>query len=182
MNLKMKLNKLEDRLKWLISILNSSSTVFDSFFNGLNWRKLSLEYSFFQLFLSLLLLKISVSSSNILQNGLFIYKQDFFSYSVGFDAVSIFFIILTSLIYIICILLNWNLKYKVKEFLLCLFIINVLIINVFLILDLFLFYVYFESILIPMFLLIGIWGSRERKIQAAYKFFLYTLFGPYLCY
>ena len=78
---------------------------------------------------------------------------------------------------IICILINWNLKYKIREFLNLLFVINIMLVNVFLIFDLFLFYVYFEFILIPMFLLIGIWGSRERKIQAAYKFFIYTLFG-----
>lgn len=85
--------------------------------------------------------------------------------------------ILTSLIFIICILINWNLKYKVKEFLFILFAINLMLVHVFCIFDLFMFYIYFEIILIPMFLLIGIWGSRERKIQAAYKFFIYTLFG-----
>lgn len=55
--------------------------------------------------------------------------------------------------------------------------ITLFLINVFGVSDLFFFYVFFETLLIPMFLLIGIWGSRERKIDAAYQFFLYTLFG-----
>lgn len=58
-----------------------------------------------------------------------------------------------------------------------LFFINFFLINVFSIADLFFFYIFFESLLIPMFLLIGVWGSRERKVNAAYQFFLYTLFG-----
>jgi NADH-ubiquinone oxidoreductase chain 4 len=55
-----------------------------------------------------------------------------------------------------------------------------LLIQVFSVIDLFLFYVYFESVLMPMFLIIGIWGSRERKIRAAYQFFIYTLVGSLL--
>lgn len=55
--------------------------------------------------------------------------------------------------------------------------INIFLIHVFAISDLIFFYIFFEALLIPMFLLIGVWGSRERKISAAYQFFLYTLFG-----
>lgn len=143
----------------------------------LNLRKLFLEIAFIQLFLSLFLL-FSFDFGSIAHKQLFFfYNQDWFSYSFGYDILSILFIVLTSLIIILCILINWNLKYKVKEFLILLFLIDLMLMNVFCILDLFMFYVYFETILVPMFLLIGIWGSRERKIQAAYKFFIYTLFG-----
>lgn len=65
----------------------------------------------------------------------------------------------------------------VKEFLLCLLTIELLLIGVFTILDLVGFYILFEGILIPMFLIIGIWGSREEKIQASYYFFFYTFLG-----
>jgi NADH:ubiquinone oxidoreductase subunit 4 (subunit M) len=57
---------------------------------------------------------------------------------------------------------------------------ELLLINVFSVLDLFFFYVFFEGVLIPMFIIIGIWGSRQRKIHAAYQFFFYTLFGSIL--
>lgn len=96
----------------------------------------------------------------------------------GVDGVSIFFVILTALLIPICVLISWNsIKYLIKEFLLCLFLIEILLIGVFTILDLIGFYILFEGILIPMFLIIGIWGSREEKVQAAYYFFFYTFIG-----
>lgn len=122
----------------------------------LNLRKLFLEIGFVQLLLSLFLL-FSFDFGSIAHKQLFhFYNQDWFSYSFGYDILSILFIVLTSLIVILCILINWNLKYKVKEFLILLFLIDLMLINVFCILDLFMFYVYFETILVPMFLLIGI--------------------------
>jgi NADH:ubiquinone oxidoreductase subunit 4 (subunit M) len=75
-------------------------------------------------------------------------------------------------------LISWySIKYKVKEFLILLLLIELLLINVFTVLDLFFFYIFFESVLIPMFLMIGIWGARQRKIHAAYQFFFFTLLG-----
>lgn len=65
----------------------------------------------------------------------------------------------------------------VKEFLLCLLFIELLLMGVFTALDLVLFYILFEGVLIPMFLIIGVWGSREEKIQASYYFFFYTFIG-----
>lgn len=146
-------------------------------YNKINYRKLYLNLFFLQFFISVFFLFKFDFSSNLYKQRNNMYIYDFFVYNLNIDVLSIFFIILTSLIMIICVLINWNLKYKVREFLNLLYVINFMLLNVFLIFDLFLFYVYFEFILIPMFLLIGIWGSRERKIQAAYKFFIYTLFG-----
>nr|QJS34628.1 NADH dehydrogenase subunit 4 [Stauropathes cf. punctata NB-2020] len=94
------------------------------------------------------------------------------------DGISLFFLILTALLTPICILISWNsIRYLLKEFLLCLLFLEVLLMGVFSALDLLLFYVLFEGILIPMFLLIGIWGSREEKVRASYYFFFYTFIG-----
>lgn len=99
-------------------------------------------------------------------------------YTIGIDGISLFFIILTTFITVICILVSWSsVQIRLKDYLLCFLILEFFLIQVFCVLDLFLFYIYFESVLIPMFLIIGIWGSRQRKIRAAYQFFLYTLTG-----
>lgn len=98
--------------------------------------------------------------------------------TIGIDGISLFFIILTTLLTFICLLSSWNnIKMNLKEYLLLFLLLNFFLILVFCILDLLLFYVFFESILIPMFLIIGIWGSRERKIRASFLFFFYTLSG-----
>lgn len=96
----------------------------------------------------------------------------------GVDSISLFFIFLSTLLIPICILTSWNsIKFLVKEYLLCLLIIELLLIGVFTALDIIIFYILFEAILIPMFIIIGVWGAREQKIKAAYYFFFYTLFG-----
>ena len=104
-----------------------------------------------------------------------------FYYTIGIDGISLFFILLTTFLITICILVSWSsVQTNVKEYLICFLLLDFLLIQVFCVLDLFLFYVYFESVLIPMFLIVGVWGSRERKIRAAYQFFLYTLVGSLL--
>ena len=96
----------------------------------------------------------------------------------GVDGISLFFLILTALLTPLCVLISLNsIKFLIKEFLLCLLIIEILLIGVFTILDLVGFYILFEGILIPMVLIIGVWGSREEKVQAAYYFFFYTFIG-----
>jgi len=78
-------------------------------------------------------------------------------YSIGIDGISIFFVILTAFLIPICILASWeSIQYKVKEFMILLLITEFLLINVFVVLDLFFFYVFFEGVLIPMFLIIGL--------------------------
>ena len=100
-------------------------------------------------------------------------------FSFGVDGVSIFFFILTSFLVFLCVLFIWN-ENSFKDYILNLFLIEFLLLLVFSALDIFLFYVFFEAILIPMFILIGVWGSRERKIRAVYLLFFYTLFGSLL--
>ena len=103
------------------------------------------------------------------------------NFTMGIDGISLFFIILTTLLIPLCLLVSWDsIKFNLKEYLLAFLIMEFFLIGVFCILDLFLFYIFFESVLIPMFLIIGVWGSRERKIRASYFFFLYTLLGSVL--
>lgn len=97
---------------------------------------------------------------------------------LGIDGISLFFLLLTTLLVLLCLLVSWNsIKFNLKEYLIAFLIMEFFLIGVFCTLDLLLFYIFFEMVLIPMFLIIGIWGSRERKIKAAYFFFIYTLLG-----
>jgi proton-translocating NADH-quinone oxidoreductase chain M len=100
-------------------------------------------------------------------------------FSFGLDGISIFFFILSSLLTFLCILFIWEYE-LLKEYIITLLIIELFLLLVFSALDLMIFYIFFEAILIPMYLLIGVWGSRERKIRAVYLFFFYTLIGSLL--
>lgn len=100
------------------------------------------------------------------------------NFYIGIDGISLFFVVLTTFLIPICILVGWSsIKSYKKEYMIAFLICESFMIAVFSMLDLLLFYVFFESVLIPMFIIIGVWGSRQRKIQAAYQFFLYTLLG-----
>ncbi len=102
-------------------------------------------------------------------------------FAIGIDGISLFFVLLTCFLIPVCLLVGWNsVQIYVKEYCIAFLVMESLMIAVFSVLDLLLFYIFFESVLIPMFIIIGIWGSRERKIRAAYQFFLYTLFGSVL--
>ncbi len=101
-------------------------------------------------------------------------------YYLGLDGISILFILLSALVTILCVLVSWNsIQTKVKEFFIALLLLEGAMIGVFCALDFFLFYIFWEAMLIPMFLIIGIWGGPKR-IYAATKFFLYTLVGSLL--
>lgn len=100
------------------------------------------------------------------------------NFSLGVDGISLFFLFLTTLLIPLCLLISWNsVSYNLKEFLISFLVLDFLLIGVFCVLDLLFFYIFFETVLIPMYLIVGVWGSRERKILAAYYFFLYTLLG-----
>ena len=102
------------------------------------------------------------------------------SYHLGVDGVSILFVLLTAFLMPICIVASWrSIETRVVEYMIAFLILETLVIGVFTALDLFLFYIFFEGTLVPMFLIIGIWGGQNR-IYAAYKFFLYTLLGSVL--
>jgi len=102
------------------------------------------------------------------------------NYKVGIDGISILFIILTTFITPLCVIsVNNTVKIRLKEFLIAILLMETLMIGVFCSLDLIIFYLFFEGGLIPMFLIIGIWGG-ERRVYSAFKFFLYTLLGSVL--
>ncbi|ESQ94279.1 NADH:ubiquinone oxidoreductase subunit M [Asticcacaulis benevestitus DSM 16100 = ATCC BAA-896] len=102
------------------------------------------------------------------------------SYHMGVDGISILFVLLTAFLMPLCILASWDsIKDRVTEYMICFLMLETLVIGVFTSLDLFLFYIFFEGGLVPMFLIIGIWGGKDR-IYASYKFFLYTLLGSVL--
>lgn len=99
----------------------------------------------------------------------------------GLDGISLFFVLLTGILIPICQLASWNtVRFLQKEFLVCILGMEFLLMGVFTVLDILGFYVLFEGILIPMFLMIGIWGSRAEKVRASYYFFFYTLVGSVL--
>lgn len=138
---------------------------------------------------------VSITFLNSIILWIFFYaKTSFFQYSfalswfsyfnlnyiIGIDGISLFFILLTTFLILICVLISWNsINFYIKEYLICFLVLEFCLIQVFCVLDLFLFYIFFESVLIPMFLIIGIWGSRNRKIRAAYQFFLFTIIGSF---
>lgn len=102
------------------------------------------------------------------------------SYALGVDGISALFVVLTALLGWICVLASWvAIDRKVKEFMVSLLVMQALMLGVFCALDLFLFYVFWEAMLIPMYMIIGIWGG-DGRVYAAFKFFLYTLAGSLL--
>ena len=109
-----------------------------------------------------------------------IWIKDLINYKVGVDGISILFILLTTFITPLCIVsVNNSIKERLSEFLIAVLIMESFMIGVFCSLDLVIFYLFFEAGLIPMFLIIGIWGGA-RRVYSAFKFFLYTLFGSVL--
>ncbi len=109
-----------------------------------------------------------------------IWIKDFINYKVGVDGISILFILLTTFITPLCIVsVNNTVKNRLRDFLIAILIMESFMIGVFCALDLIVFYLFFEAGLIPMFLIIGIWGGPKR-VYSAFKFFLYTLLGSVL--
>ncbi len=100
-------------------------------------------------------------------------------YKMGVDGISVLFVLLTTFLMPLTVLACWNVSYRIKEFMIAFLILETFMIGVFCALDMVLFYFFFEAGLIPMFLIIGIWGG-ERRLYATFKFFLYTLLGSIL--
>ncbi len=144
-------------------------------------KYLALFVSFANFILSLYLWHLfdpSTSEFQFLEERSWI--KGFINYKVGIDGISILFIILTTFISPLCVVsVNNTIKNRLKEFLIAILLMESLMIGVFCSLDLVVFYLFFEGGLIPMFLIIGIWGG-ERRVYSAFKFFLYTLLGSVL--
>ena len=102
------------------------------------------------------------------------------AYHLGVDGISVLFVLLTTLLMPICILASWTtIKDRVKEYMIAFLILETMMIGMFAALDMVIFYIFFEAVLIPMFLIIGVWGGN-RRVYAAFKLFLYTLLGSVL--
>jgi NADH-ubiquinone oxidoreductase chain 4 len=139
------------------------------------------------LFLSLIIFFFSVNLWILYDpfslNFQWIFSAKFFSFHFffGIDGLSLFFFFLTSFLIPVCILYGWNnVYYYATEYLIALFCMELVLLSFFTSLDLIMFYIFFESILIPLFIFIGLYGSRKRKLHASYFLFFYTLFGSLL--
>jgi NADH-quinone oxidoreductase subunit M len=102
------------------------------------------------------------------------------NYHMGIDGISLFFILLSTLLTVICVLSSWqSVHAQIREYMIAFLVLETLMVGMFCALDFIVFYVFFEGVLIPMFLIIGIWG-HDNRVYAAFKFFLYTLLGSVL--
>ncbi|MBE1237076.1 NADH-quinone oxidoreductase subunit M [Phaeovibrio sulfidiphilus] len=101
-------------------------------------------------------------------------------YHMGVDGISVLFVLLSTLLSVICIVASWNtVKERAKEYMIAFLVLETMMVGMFCALDFVLFYIFFEGVLIPMFLIIGVWGG-PRRVYAAFKFFLFTLAGSLL--
>jgi NADH-quinone oxidoreductase subunit M len=102
------------------------------------------------------------------------------NYHMGVDGISLWFVLLSTVLTPICILASWEaIHVRVREYMVAFLVLETMMVGTFCALDLFLFYIFFEGVLIPMFLIIGVWGG-PRRVYSAFKFFLYTLLGSVL--
>ncbi|MGB0572006.1 MAG: NADH-quinone oxidoreductase subunit M [Alphaproteobacteria bacterium] len=102
------------------------------------------------------------------------------SYHMGIDGISLFFVILSTFLTPICVLASWKaISVRVKEYMIAFLVLETFMIGTFVALDFLIFYIFFEAVLIPMFIIIGVWGG-PRRVYSAFKFFLYTLAGSVL--
>ena len=148
--------------------------------NFLNIRRIktiALTTSIVNLLVSLILFIIFDFSSNQFQFVQEYHEINSFDFYLGLDGLSVYFVILTTIITPIALLSNWNsINDNVRSYVIIILLLETLLLAVFLVLDILLFYIFFESILPPLFLLIGLFGS-SNKVRASFYLFLYTLFG-----
>jgi NADH-ubiquinone oxidoreductase chain 4 len=142
-----------------------------------SYKTIAFITTILNLIVSLIIFILFDFSSNQFQFVEEHYNINYFDIYLGVDGISIYFVLLTTIIMPIAILSNWNsITDNIKSFLIIMLLLETLLIAVFLVLDIFLFYIFFESILPPLFLLIGLFGS-SNKVRASFYLFLYTLIG-----
>jgi NADH-quinone oxidoreductase subunit M len=147
-----------------------------------NARSAALCTTIVNFLLSLLLLRGFDPSGAAYQ---FVEKYEWFegqgiAYHLGIDGISLYLVLLTTLLMPICILAGWDtIKHRARDYMVAFLVLEALVIGTFCALDAILFYLFFEAVLIPMYLIIGIWGGSNR-VYAAFKFFLFTLLGSIL--
>nr|UFP91284.1 NADH dehydrogenase subunit 4 [Phaeoplaca camptidia] len=138
---------------------------------------IALTTSIINLLISLFIFIVYDFSSNQFQFVQEYHKVSYFDFYLGLDGLSIYFVLLTTIIIPVALLSNWtSITENVRSYLVVILLLNTLLLLVFLVLDVLLFYIYFESILPPLFILIGLFGSNNR-VRASFYLFLYTLLG-----
>ena len=167
--------KIRQDLVQSISLISSICCFFISLFFWILFDRSTSQYQF--ALNDFYTGSLNSTLSNVLPFDFFLSINQFVI-SFGIDGISLFFVLLTTFITPLCLLTSYKKGLiRVKEYCLTLLLLELFLIFSFVAVDLIAFFIFFESILIPMFFLIGIWGSRERKIRASFFFFLYTLFG-----
>ena len=167
----------------ILPLLGSFLLLITPFYNKTVLKSIVLNFSCLTFIFSLLIWVLFDKSVGTFQfNEKFLWMPFLnFNFPLGIDGISLFFVILTTMLIPLCLLASWDsIQTDLKKYFMAFLIMEFFLIGVFCILDLLLFYIFFESVLIPMYLIVGVWGSRERKIRAAYFFFLYTLLGSVL--
>nr|YP_008965313.1 Nad4 [Rhynchosporium agropyri]YP_008965361.1 Nad4 [Rhynchosporium commune]YP_008965434.1 Nad4 [Rhynchosporium secalis]AHC02295.1 Nad4 [Rhynchosporium agropyri]AHC02341.1 Nad4 [Rhynchosporium commune]AHC02415.1 Nad4 [Rhynchosporium secalis] len=148
-----------------------------SFLNIRRIKTIALTTSIVNLIVSLIIFILFDFSSNQFQFVQEYHEISSFDFYLGLDGLSIYFVLLTTIITPIALLSNWNsINENVRSFVIIILLLESLLLAVFLVLDILLFYIFFESILPPLFILIGLFGS-SNKVRASFYLFLYTLFG-----
>jgi len=141
------------------------------------YKNIAFISSILTMIVSLIIYILFDFSSNQFQFVQEHYDLNFFNLYLGIDGISIYFVLLTTIIMPIAILSNWNsITENIKAYLIIMLLLETLLLGVFLVSDILLFYIFFESILPPLFLLIGLFGS-SNKVRASFYIFLYTLWG-----
>jgi len=123
---------------------------------------------------------VDLSSSHfLLKNEIFLLPFFNVTISLGVDGLALFMILLTGFLIPVCVILSWNysIESSAKEYNIAFLLLESILFGVFTSLDVLAFYLFFEAVLIPMYLIIGIYGSRYRRVRASYLLFLYTLFS-----
>ena len=160
-----------------IFLISSNMSYEDTELKIRSYKITALVTSIINLVISLVIFLLFDFSSNQFQFVQEHYDLNLFDIYLGVDGLSIYFVLLTTIIMPIAILSNWNsITENVKSYLIIMLLLETLLLAVFLVLDILLFYIFFESILPPLFLLLGLFGS-SNKVRASFYLFLYTLFG-----
>jgi NADH-ubiquinone oxidoreductase chain 4 len=140
-------------------------------------KLIALTASILNLFISLIIFTLFDFSTNQFQFVQEYHEISYYDFYLGLDGLSIYFVMLTTIIMPIALLSNWtSIRDNIRSYLIIMLLLETLLLAVFLVLDILLFYIFFESILPPLFLLIGIFGS-SNKVRASFYLFLYTLLG-----
>jgi NADH-ubiquinone oxidoreductase chain 4 len=153
------------------------STAISYNISDLNTKRIGLSISVLNLIVSLIIYILFDFSNKQFQFVQEYHQVNFFDFYLGIDGLSVYFVLLTTIIMPISLLSNWaSISKNIRSFVIIILLLETLLLAVFLVLDILLFYIFFESILPPLFILIGLYGS-SNKVRASFYLFLYTLLG-----